>query len=121
MTEKSEQTVFDFDEWVELAKNDPDAFEQKRQDAIGLLLENAPAKSKRRMQGLQWQIDQVRITSSTPMSSCIKISQMMWESAVGESGLVDNIEQLRQNKPAQTPAAKADIIDLSQKRENNTD
>ncbi|MFT5394962.1 MAG: hypothetical protein ACI85N_000141 [Gammaproteobacteria bacterium] len=49
------------------------------------------------MQGLQWQIDQVRATSANPMASCLKISQMMWDTTIGENGLVDHLQQLTES------------------------
>ncbi len=85
---------FDFDEWAKLAKENPDAFENKRQQMIQDVIDTSSPKIRRRMQGLQWQIDQIRATSTNPMASCLKISQMMWDKTIGEDGLVDHLQQL---------------------------
>ena len=85
---------FDFDEWAKLAKENPDAFENKRQQMIQDVIDTSSPKIRCRMQGLQWQIDQIRATSTNPMASCLKISQMMWDKTIGEDGLVDHLQQL---------------------------
>lgn len=90
----STNAEFDFDEWAKLAKEDPDAFENKRQQMIQDVIDKSSPKIRRRMEGLQWQIDQIRATSTNPMASCLKISQMMWDKTIGENGLVDHLQQL---------------------------
>ena len=85
---------FDFDEWAKLAREDPDAFEIKRQQMIHDVIDMSSPKIKRRMQGMQWQIDQIRATSANAMASCLKISQIMWDKTTGEDGLVDHLQQL---------------------------
>jgi uncharacterized protein DUF3135 len=101
-------TEFDFDEWVRLAKEDPDAFENMRTKMIQEIIDDTSPEIKHRMQGLQWQIDQIRSTSPNPMSSCLRISQMMWDSVLDEDGLLDHMHQLndpdirRLNKPRES-------------------
>ena len=70
----------DFDEWMMLAKNDPEKFEEKRRKRIEAFFNNVPEDKVQRLRGLQWQIDQTRKLASTPMASCIAISNMMWDS-----------------------------------------
>jgi len=94
MQDMNTNAEFDFDEWVKLAQENPDAFENKRLQMIQDVIDKSSPKIKRRMQGLQWQIDQVRATSANPMASCLKISQMMWDKTIGEDGLVDHLQQL---------------------------
>lgn len=69
-----------FDELVSLALNDPDAFEEERCRYIESFLDSVPQEKRKRLLGLQWQIDQVRKLARTPMASCIAISNMMKES-----------------------------------------
>lgn len=70
----------DFDEWMELAKNNPEEFEAERIRKIEAFLSKVPEEKLQRLRGLQWQIDQTRKLAHTPMASCIAISNMMWES-----------------------------------------
>ncbi|GJM05712.1 MAG: hypothetical protein DHS20C09_17080 [marine bacterium B5-7] len=94
MRNSSTNTEFDFNEWAKLAKEDPDAFENKRRQILQNVIDKSSPKIKHRIQGLQWQIDQVRATSPNAMASCLKISQMMWDTAVGEEGLVCHLQRL---------------------------
>lgn len=85
---------FDFDEWHQLANSDPDAFEQKRQKAINKIIQNAPQAKQKRLRCLQWRIDQTRRLSTTPLAACIKISKLMWNSVLGENGLLVTLQGL---------------------------
>lgn len=97
---------FDFDTWAKLAENDPDAFEQARRAMLSSVIESAPEHSRRRLAGLQWQIDQVRERETTPMGSCIKIADMMWQNVLGNDGLLENLETLTGAREPKSPAAK---------------
>ena len=70
----------DFDEWVNLAKNDPEEFEAKRLRKIETFFNSVPAERQQRLKGLQWQVDQARKLAHSPMASCIAISTMMLDS-----------------------------------------
>ncbi len=70
----------DFDEWVNLAKNDPEEFEAKRLRKIETFFNGVPAERQQRLKGLQWQVDQARKLAHSPMASCIAISTMMLDS-----------------------------------------
>ena len=114
-------TEFDFDEWAKLAKEDPDAYERMREKMIQEVIDSTSPEIKRRMQGLQWKIDQIRSTSANPMSSCLKISQMMWDNVLGEDGLLDHMRQLsdpEQIPKFNRPKESATIIDI---KSNNPD
>lgn len=109
-------TEFNFDEWAKMAKEDPDAFEDMRKQMIQNVIDSTSPEIKKRMQGLQWRIDNIRSTSSNPMASCLKISQMMWDNVLGEDGLVENMQKL--NDPEQISKPKqlkesATIISLN--------
>lgn len=91
--------AFAFDHWASLARHDPRAFEAARRELLQSLIESAPLTQRRRLAGLQWQIDRERERSDNPMASCIKVSSMMWDKVLGEGGLVDNLEQLCGAKP----------------------
>lgn len=78
---------FDFDDWSRLAKDDPFAFEARRLALIEAYLRQFPQSGQRRLRGLQFRIDMVRRRARTPMSACLKISSMMWESLLGHHGL----------------------------------
>ncbi|MCC7120453.1 MAG: DUF3135 domain-containing protein [Gammaproteobacteria bacterium] len=104
---------FPFDFWAKLAAEDPAAFEEARRLMIDSLIESAPAERQPRLRGLQWQIDQVRARTSSPLGACVKISNMMWHRVLGPDGLVEHLEQLVSGaSPAREPATAAPVIPL---------
>ncbi len=70
----------DFEELRYLAENSPDKLENLRQRQVQAIIDRAPAAYRRRLRGLQFQIDCQRKLHSTPLGSCIAISKMMHES-----------------------------------------
>ena len=77
-----DNSLLDFDEWMVLAKKNPDEFEKKRREHIEIFIKGVPENKQRRLKGLQWRIDQTRKLSKTPMASCIEIYNMMWDSVI---------------------------------------
>lgn len=90
----SETPEFDFDNWAKLAKEDPDAFESQRQEALESLIATAPPEMQQRLRGLQWQLDHVRERSNNPLASCVRMSKMMWDRVLGEKGLLEAMQNL---------------------------
>lgn len=71
--------AFNFDEWAALAKEDPDAFELRRTQCLREAITQAPNHAKRRLEGLQFQIDMIRRQAKHPMGACIRINSMMFD------------------------------------------
>tara|TARA_Y100001968_G_scaffold285339_1_gene285248 strand:+ start:723 stop:1121 length:399 start_codon:yes stop_codon:yes gene_type:complete len=88
----------EFDELMRLAKEDPEALERLRQEAIEDLISNAPEQHQRRLRGLQFQVDMERQRAKNPMDSCIKISRLMHDSF---SKLRDTLNEAQQTHVAQ--------------------
>ena len=84
-------TTLDFDEAAALARQNPEAFEQYRLDAIEALISCASRENQQRLRRLQWRIDQERKRAPNPTAACVKIYQMMWDSFAGSNGFVDII------------------------------
>ena len=104
-------TSFNFDEWMQLAKDDPEAFEQQRLNTLQNAISSSSNSSQKRLKGLQWQIDQVCKTSRTPMAACLNISRMMWQTVQGEEGLVDTLNQLTGKTPPKRKVThSADVV-----------
>ncbi len=86
----TEQEIeFNFDEWMELFKNDPERFEKKRKDMISLTIDHAPTRMHRRLKGLQWTIDSEVQLAKNPLQGCIKVYEMMMDSVYKPGGLQD--------------------------------
>ena len=103
--------AIDFEAWAALARSDPAAFEEKRVRAIEKALQAMPEPRQQRLRRLQWKIDRVRARCGTPMSACIKLSGMMWDSLVGPGGLKDWLERLG-GAPAE-PLPEARVLQLN--------
>jgi len=86
--------AFDFDEWAQLARRDPQAFEARRRAAIEVFIHNAPARRLRRLRGLQFRIDLERRRAGTPMAACIRLNSMMWDLVLGREGLRERLQGL---------------------------
>ena len=92
---KSVLQTMEFNEWFNLAQEDPEAFEAIRLHMIEEVITSAPAPQRQKLRCLQWRIDQERLRSDSPMGSCLRLSRMMWERVTGENGLLENIDRLR--------------------------
>ncbi|MFP5344304.1 MAG: DUF3135 domain-containing protein [Gammaproteobacteria bacterium] len=105
------QSAFDwdinFDEWATLAATDPEAFERQRASLVSQVLDHSPERRQERLRGLQWRIDKVRERSATPLAACIRISGMMWDSVMGEGGLVESLQSLRKMEMPRVKRADA--------------
>ena len=86
--------LFDFDEWSQLAKTDPAAFETRRLALIEAYLHRFPPLPQRRLRGVQFRIDMERRRARTPLAACLKLSAMMWESLLGQHGLKTALDTL---------------------------
>ena len=85
---------FDFEEWSLLASNDPETFEQRRQDCIEKFINRYPDSRQKRLRGLQFRIDMERKRARTPMAACIKLSTMMWDAITKKDGFVSTVKLL---------------------------
>jgi len=111
---------FEFDYWQSIAEKDPQGFEQARARVLDSLIESAPEHVQRRLRGLQWQIDQVRARADNPLVACFRISDMMWDSVLGEDGLVAHIEELTGDRPrAPRERTAASVLPFARRSQDN--
>jgi hypothetical protein len=107
-------TELDFDEAMELARTDPEAFEQYRHDVIEALIARAPERNRQHLRCLQWRINQERERASNPIAACVKLYQMMWDSFAGECGLIDTILNARSSPDSmKSLLPKAKVLSFS--------
>jgi hypothetical protein len=83
----------DFDSWLTLARSDPRAFEDCRDRIINDAILRAPRHKQLRLRRMQWKLDQIRNTSRTPMIACLRMNRMLWESVIGDNGLLHRLIQ----------------------------
>lgn len=99
MSEPGQGVEFDFERWERLAREDPDGFEAARQAEIDALIAQAPQRLKPRLRGLQWRVDAVRRHSGTPLAACLRMYSMMWDTVLGDGGLLEQLERLGTPEP----------------------
>ena len=90
MSETNEQ--FNFNEWSQLAIDDPAGFEKRRRRVLDQAISRFPEAKQTRLRRLQWRIDQERDRSPTPMAACIRLSGMMWDAVLGDHGLLESLQ-----------------------------
>jgi len=110
-TVKTEES-FDFDAWMQLAENDPAAFERQRREVLEAVISEASTGMQQRLQGLQWRIDMERTECSNPMQSFLTIYKRMWNAVYGENGLVEalNCQSTGHSDDAREAARTAKIL-----------
>lgn len=84
----SDKPHFDFDGWATLARKNPQLFEKKRKYVIEQAISQALPRKQVRLRRLQWQLDQIRYTSRTPLAACHRMHRLLWEKLAGEAGLL---------------------------------
>lgn len=70
---------FDFDAWSELARSDPETFDQCRQKFLEKAVQLCTG-DKQRLNRLQCRIDLERRKARVPLKACIRLSSLMWDS-----------------------------------------
>ncbi len=70
-------TTFDFNEWSKLYQEDPQLFENKREEFFKDIISSAPKEYQNRLNGIMFQVKVTRDKAKTPIQSCIAISNMM--------------------------------------------
>jgi len=71
----------EFDVLVDMARHDPERLEALRVSLSEDIIRSAPnEKTRKRLKGLQFQVDMERRKARSPMAACIKISEMMCHS-----------------------------------------
>lgn len=96
-----------FDELMRLASQEPDKLEGLRKNWVDDVITSAPKNFQRRLRGLQFQIDMERERASNPVSSCIRISQMMHE---GLANLRVALNQSENDDIAEDDVVSAEVI-----------
>ena len=110
----------DFDEWMALYQNDPEAFEHRREALIQQTISNAPQEHQRRLNGLQFQVDMERRRSDSPLQSCMQISSMMWERFDDLRGKLNHFKHQQETgvieMPEESPEpTNAKVLEFSRK------
>jgi len=112
---EQDNNSFDFDYWMNLAKDDPSAFDEQRTNEVKTLIESAPEHMHRRLYGLQWRIDMEVKKGKNPMDSCLRVYRMMLDSIYGEKGLLEALTQMSETTASRETQKQpgGEIVDFS--------
>ena len=69
-----------FEQLKQLAQDSPQELEAFRKAKIDALIEQAPESYRRRLRGIQFQVDCAIKRHKSPMGACISVSKMMQDS-----------------------------------------
>lgn len=94
---------FNFEQWADLARSDPKAFETERAAAVDAVIRRAPRDRQPRLRGLQWRIDQIRLRTHNPVVACERIHRMMWDAVLRDGGLLETVQRLGDLASGSTP------------------
>lgn len=94
-----------------LAKLSPSELEELRRREVDNIIEQAPERVRRRLRGLQFEIDARRRLHKSALGSCISISQMMQES-------LERLNAALQGNAEQEPTREADVIPFPRVRQS---
>lgn len=71
------------EELSQLARDDPQAYEQLRRELVEDFIDSAPAKYKTRLSGIQFRVDCERQLSHSGLGSTVRVYKLMWQSFLG--------------------------------------
>ncbi len=115
MNNPTRKIAFDFDEWQQLARSNPAAFEIKRHEIIAQFFEQLSPEQKNRLEKLQWRIDMERKRCATPLSALFKIYDMMMASLHKQKAVLDSIFDEQPAPGAlSNPSRKNTVITMKQ-------
>jgi hypothetical protein len=92
MTTPQNRPRIEFDAWVSLARENPQAFEKKRIYALNQAILEAPPRLQHRLRCLQWKLDRIRETSANPLAASIQMQQLLWDYLTGPRGLLARLQ-----------------------------
>ena len=107
---------------LQLAHDDPQAFESLRAELIDSAILRAPASLQLRLRQLQFRVDGVRRLARTPLGALIRMQAMMWDSFLELNEALQRLEALTRTSAAPQGATgvlpgDAVIIDFRTRRQ----
>lgn len=102
-----------FEEMQTMAREQPEALERLRRDLTEQLICNAAPRGRRRLRGLVFTIEAERRKAHNPLQACIRLSQMMLDSAVE---LQASLDLLRTSSAPQEERPACNVIPFVRRR-----
>lgn len=99
----------------EWAETNPGLLDQWLQQEVNHIIENAPLKHKERLEGLQFRIEMEKRRAKTPLASCLKLSELMYDSFFELKLALENGD----SQTTQDLSQKAKVLPFKPKAVNN--
>ena len=97
----------------QLARDDPQAFEELRGELIENAILRAPERMHLRLRQLQFRVDGIRRLARTPLGALLKMQAMMWESFLRMDEALQRLDALtRARDSAMDNSRSAQVIDF---------
>ena len=104
-----------FETLKKLASQDPEAFEEFRQQSCLAYIETIPTPHRNRLRAVQFRVDYEIRKAKTPMAGLVKVSGMMHESFYRMSRKLNQFTELVSDPDYSLPAEKiANVVVLSE-------
>ena len=104
-----------FETLKELADQDPEAFEEFRQQSCLDYIETIPTPHQKRLRAVQFRVDYEIRNAKTPMAGLVKVSAMMHDSFYRMSRKLSQFTNLVSDPDYNPPTDKpANIVDISE-------
>ena len=100
----------DFDYLLELAENNPEELDALRCRYNQQLIDAAPDRLKRRLNGLLFKIDMEKLRSKNPTQCCINISRLMMDSFVDLQSSIVDTAMIKSTETGVSESTLADVI-----------
>ena len=85
---------FDFNEWAELNKVDPEAFEKRREAALNDFVASVDQECRHGLEQTRFRMEMIRKRAKSPLQSALESSRLMWESFGKLREQLDNLQTL---------------------------
>jgi hypothetical protein len=106
-----------FEELVELADKDPEAFDAFRQQTCRQYIQSTAGRQQHRLLAIQNRVEMTLRRAKTPLEGIISISNMMYDSLGKLDNKLQEIQRTSENRPFQVePKRRAQIIELERWR-----
>lgn len=73
-------TLPSFEVLAQLARDDPNAYEALRREAIESVIDGVAEEKRPRLRGLQFRIDSERRLSHSALGTAVRVYELMWKS-----------------------------------------
>lgn len=106
----------DFESLKYMAEQDPDELERLRQRYCRELIDSAPERFRRKLNGLLFRIDMETRLGHNSIQRCVRLSKMMMDSLGELQDALNFSEKIRQDALSRPLKGSDNVVDFPRKR-----